>query len=370
MDKKNSKIFIIVGFLVIICVIWILIENYQKHKYNEIQIGAILPMTGDLAFFGEQARNGLKLAEQMINDSGGINGCNLKILLEDGKGIPVDSISAFHSLTVVDSVKIILSIISSVDLAILPKVVKKDILFISHATHPAISKQGTNIFRHSNTVDQEIDKIINFLPPNTKKIVIAYMNDDYGTSFNELFRREMNKKVNEIASIIFERGERDFQLIATKIVNSKPDYLIVCGTGRNLSQLPIRLKTLKFKGKIIFTLGFIASGANKLVSEIINNNYGIDFDFDRTSKGYFDLNKRYQAEFGTDIPTGSIIFFNTVWLLKKAINDAGDDNPTAIINKLNSIKAFQGMGETMEINLKNDILPKLKILKFKSENDK
>ena len=53
-----------------------------------IEIGAILPLSGDLAVFGRQARLGLELAAKEINDGGGLRDREVVILYEDDKGDP------------------------------------------------------------------------------------------------------------------------------------------------------------------------------------------------------------------------------------------------------------------------------------------
>ena len=50
---------------------------------NEILIGTIQDMSGPLASFGKQARNGMLLRIDEVNEQGGIHGRKLKLALED-----------------------------------------------------------------------------------------------------------------------------------------------------------------------------------------------------------------------------------------------------------------------------------------------
>ena len=68
-------------------------------KDNTITIGAILPLTGDAAFYGESVKNGIELAAKQINANGGIKGANLVLVFEDSRALPAEGVSAFKKLT-------------------------------------------------------------------------------------------------------------------------------------------------------------------------------------------------------------------------------------------------------------------------------
>ena len=55
----------------------------QGISKNEILIGTILDISGPIAAFGKQSRNGMQLRLDEINEQGGINGRKLKLLIED-----------------------------------------------------------------------------------------------------------------------------------------------------------------------------------------------------------------------------------------------------------------------------------------------
>ena len=52
-------------------------------KGDPIKIGAVLSLTGPGAGIGQPERNGILLAEQAINEAGGVNGTPIKVLIED-----------------------------------------------------------------------------------------------------------------------------------------------------------------------------------------------------------------------------------------------------------------------------------------------
>ena len=55
----------------------------QGVSKTEIVIGTILDLSGPIAAFGKQSRNGMQLRVDEINEQGGINGRKVKLLVED-----------------------------------------------------------------------------------------------------------------------------------------------------------------------------------------------------------------------------------------------------------------------------------------------
>ena len=55
----------------------------QGVSANEITLGSIQDLSGPLAGFGKQARLGMMLAVDELNEQGGINGRKVKLIVED-----------------------------------------------------------------------------------------------------------------------------------------------------------------------------------------------------------------------------------------------------------------------------------------------
>ena len=78
--------------------IFISIVPASAEERGVIKIGAVLPLTGEGAFWGKNGLNAIKLAEDDINKAGGVNGRKLKIIIEDGKCSGKDAVTAFNKL--------------------------------------------------------------------------------------------------------------------------------------------------------------------------------------------------------------------------------------------------------------------------------
>ena len=58
----------------------------QGVSKGEIVVGTIQDLSGPIAAFGKQARNGMQLRVEEINEQGGINGRKIKLIVEEAGG--------------------------------------------------------------------------------------------------------------------------------------------------------------------------------------------------------------------------------------------------------------------------------------------
>jgi branched-chain amino acid transport system substrate-binding protein len=332
----------------------------QPKNTNEIKIGAILPLTGDAAFMGKIGLRGLSAAEDYINDSVLKNSNKtLKIVFADGNGIPKNSLNALSHLRNIEKTDIIFSIVNAVDLSILPIQEKEKFLFISHATHPSLSGVNDLVFRHSPTVIQEFSILKNYLSNSHSKIALCYMNDDYSIPLKNLLVN--NKIISTDNTVVFNKGESIFIHEATKLKQLNCEKIIICGTGKSLSNLVIKLRELGFNGEIITTLGFKVTGADKLLHGVKSMTF-IDFDDIVIQQKFIGVANKFKQKYKQDITPGEIIFFNSALLIADCIQK-GAISSDSIAAKIKLMHAFEGMGEKIIITDSNDILPKLKISK-------
>lgn len=355
--KKNSIFIALVAIAILAgLAYYINIKNNAGPKNEIVRIGAVLPLTGKAAGVGTPSKEGLMIAEQFINDS--IlkdSNISIELFIEDGEGVPAKSISALNKLRTQDKCDIIFSIVSAVDLSIIPIQSKEKFLFFSHASHPQISNVNDLVFRHSQTVEQEFDLIDKAIDDNWKDAAYIYSNDDYGVSFGNLVKEKCSK-INEYA---INPNDVINKTVLDKILLDKPQYIIINGNAPTLMPVVNALKDKMYSGNIYACMGFAATGGiNQDLREL--NMYYIDFSMnDPTTNG--DLNT-FRSMFGESMGANQIIFFNSALLIGTAVNN-GCYTPEEISKYLKDVKTFDGISESITINEHNDILPPIKLIK-------
>ena len=78
----------------------------------DITIGLVAPLTGPVAAYGDQVRNGAQAAVDAINEKGGVLGEQLVLQLVDDAGDPKQGVSGAN-LLVADGVKYVVGPVTS-----------------------------------------------------------------------------------------------------------------------------------------------------------------------------------------------------------------------------------------------------------------
>ncbi len=194
---------------------------------GEIVMGAIMPLSGDGAAYGEPISRQLLIAVDTLNAEGGINGKNVKIILEDGKCNPKDGATAANKLVNMDGVKVIFGgVCSGETLGAAPIVEEAGVILISpSATSPDISNAGEYIFRTAPSdafaggVAAQAAYDLGF-----RKAAILSENTDYAQGLHRVFSEVFQEFGGEVvASESFNTEDTDFKTTILKLRKKNPD---------------------------------------------------------------------------------------------------------------------------------------------------
>ena len=84
-----------------------------KKDSGSITIGGIYPLSGPVAVYGVEAKNGVEMAVEEINAAGGVNGRMLALVAEDDEGNAEKTVNAYKKLTTKDQAKLIIGSLTS-----------------------------------------------------------------------------------------------------------------------------------------------------------------------------------------------------------------------------------------------------------------
>src|SRR4051812_9360314 len=92
---------------------------------DAIKIGVTQPLTGAFAASGNYVTEGAKIAEAVINASGGVLGRKIQLIIEDNKSNPTEAVATAEKLISKDKVPVLLGAwSSSLTLAVMPKLME------------------------------------------------------------------------------------------------------------------------------------------------------------------------------------------------------------------------------------------------------
>jgi branched-chain amino acid transport system substrate-binding protein len=210
-------------------------NSNQGVSSSEIVVGSIQDLSGPVAAFGKQARNGMMLAADEINEQGGINGRKLKLIVEDGQYDPKKALLAAQKLVSQDKIFAMIGHIGTAhNNAAFPVQFEKNVINFLPLTgaremfEPLHRLKYAFLAPYFTQMQQAVPQLVK--DKNIKKPCILYQDDDYGLEVlrgAESGLKAVNMELAEKTS--YKRGATDFSSQVARMKSSGCD-LVVLGT--------------------------------------------------------------------------------------------------------------------------------------------
>lgn len=333
----------------------------KQPESKEMKIGAILPLTGDIAAYGENCKNGIDLAVDEINSGGGLDGKKVRVVYEDSQGLPQIGVAAIQKLINKDTVSTIIGdVTSGVTLSIAPIANKNKVVILSPgASSPKVTEAGDYIFRNWQSDSLEAEVMAKYaLEKGYGDIAIMYINNDFGKALDETFSKIFVSKGGKILiNEAFEQNEKDFRthLLKIKIFNPQAIYLLSYPqeTPLILQQAKELGLNAQFLGVAAFEDGSLIKIAGKLADGVVYTFAIPPSDEDPTvanfKKNYYS---KYSKGPGLTSDTGYDAIKMIVLTIKLGGGFSGDD----IKEGLYKIKDFHGASGIMSFDRNGDVV--------------
>lgn len=355
-----------IGFLtfLLLCVLSVLlvISGCSKKEPREIRIGAVLPLTGSAAVWGQNAKMGIEIALDEINSSGGIRGKKIRLIYEDSQSLPRNAVSALQKLISTDKVSVVIGdIASSSVLAMAPIAEKNHVVLLSPgASNPDISKAGDYIFRNwqSDALEGDVDAHFAYEKLGYNKAATLYVNNAYGTGLKDVFEEVFRKLGGKILiSESFQQGDTDMRSQIRKIAEANPALIYMPGYPpemaivlRQAKEMGIKIQFLSVQAfddpKILETAGGAAEGAIFSVPKPPDTSNTVVSNFIRKYK------EKFNKEPGVCSDTGYDALKIVCWTIDRTTEISG----SAIQLQLLKLKDFPGAAGATTFDSNGDVV--------------
>jgi branched-chain amino acid transport system substrate-binding protein len=224
----------------------LLLALFALPAHADIEVGLIMPLSGQYAVFGEQARRGAEQAITDLNAAGGILGQKLKLTLADDACDPKQAVTAATQM-VSKGIQMVVGHYCSGSAIPASKVFmdEKVVLITPAATNPKITDEGgPGVFRTCGRDDKQgvvIGQTI-LKEFKDKKLAILHDKSAYGRGLAEEVKKVVNGGgVKEVMFEAFTPGEKDYSAIVTNLKKNNIEMIVMGGyhteTGLILRQL-------------------------------------------------------------------------------------------------------------------------------------
>jgi branched-chain amino acid transport system substrate-binding protein len=359
--KMKKKITISLIILAVI-VAGIAIYFAQKPKEPEtIKIGAILPLTGELSFFGEGDRNALLIFQEQNPD--------VKLIFEDSKGTPKDGLNAANKL-VAQGIKYYITSLSYIVNTIQPVFNKYRYLNLTLNMDPRSEMESKYCMRLYVTFYDEMDKLIELANKlKVKRVAVLYVNvESMHNAVENYLRKRLSEMDVELYSETYDIGTRDFKDLLLKLDKYKPQILRILDFGDKLN---IILKQI-YEGKL-FLNSILLSGVETLLSDYKQFPSAITKKFFFTIPDLLIDEKNpfvqlYSKKYGKSPSYDAVFAYDIAQLLVPFIRKYGYNNVDKVIQEIIRMKEFVGAAAKYQINEYGGISPTISWAKIEDGN--
>lgn len=302
-----------------------------------IKIGAVLPLTGPVAYDGQAKQNGALVAIDQINGSGGLLGKQVELVAEDGACNPAQSVAAAEKLITTQKVPVLMGAFCSSSTGAVMGVTEK--YGVPHVTSVSTAAELTErgnkwFFRATGTsklMAETFASVLKDEAPNNR-LAIFVVNDDWGRTVAEWYAKYFEDLGGTVvATEIFDRSETDLFPYITKIKARNPDIIMMAANTQLAASLTKQIKQMEVQAKLVGEGAFATETYYNLVGDQSEGVLGITeyvptIDSEMNAK----FLEAYKAKTG-ELPTKfSSAGYQDVLILADAIRRAGDTDPAKI----------------------------------------
>lgn len=300
-----------------------------------IKIGGVAPLSGNVAVYGVECKNGIDLAVEEINAAGGVAGKKLVFICEDDEGMPDKTVNAFKKLITKDKVSIVIgSLTSGCAKAITTLAQARGVVQIAPAaTSPDITDAGNFIFRacfidpFQGTVGGK------FAAENlgAKNAAILYdLQNDYSVGLTENFKASFTAAGGRIAAEeSYAGGDKDFNAQLTKIKNASPDVVYLPDYYGTVALIAKQLRAQGIQCPIVGADGWdglVGTAGDEVLNGYYSNHYAIDSTEDKVR----EYVAAFRAKYNKNPNAFAALGYDSVYMVKDAIEAAGSTDAAAV----------------------------------------
>ena len=315
------------------------LASCSKAESNSVKIGGIFPLSGQVAVYGVECKNGVDLAIEEINAAGGINGKPVVLVSEDDEGNPDKTVNAFKKLSTKDGVKVVIGSLTSGSTQAITTLsqASKVVQIAPAATAPAITDAGDFIFR-ACFIDPFQGTVGGKFAAETlgkKRAAILYdIGNDYSVGLADNFKIAFTKAGGSIVSEeSYATNDKDFNAQLTKIKNANPDVVYLPDYYGTVALIA---KQLRAQGINVPMVG--ADGWDGLTSnagdEVLGGYYSNHYAVDSTEPAVKKFVESFRAKYNKDPNSFAALGYDCVYLIRDAIVAAGAEDSIAVRDAL------------------------------------
>ncbi|MDL0419913.1 ABC transporter substrate-binding protein [Caldibacillus thermoamylovorans] len=347
-------------------------------KGDTIKIGANLELSGEVASYGQSISEGMELAIEEINDSGGVDGKKIKVVKVDNKSDNAEAASAAIRLTSQENVLAIIGAATSGNTIAQAQIANdtKTILLSPSGTAPNVTENEDGsineyVFRTSYIDPFQGTVAANFAAKELSVKTAAIYSDsasDYAKGLAAAFKETFQKAGGKIvAEESYVAGDTDFRSTLTRIKSANPEFVFIPGYYEEVGLI---VKQARESGVTVPLMGADGwdsptlvdlAGKDALNNTFITNHYSAQDPDTKIQEFVTKFKEKYKDK---SPDAFNALGYDSVYLLVDAIKRAGSLDREAVKDALEETKDISLVTGVVTIDKKHNPIKSATILEY------
>jgi branched-chain amino acid transport system substrate-binding protein len=339
---------------------------------DEISIGHYASLSGSQATFGQSTDNGIRLAVEAVNQSGGLHGKKIRLITYDDRGDAKEAGTAVTRLINRDQVAAVLGeVASGLSLAGAPVCQEGGIPMVTpSSTAPEITAVGDRIFRICFMNRFQAYACAKFAREQLKAQNVAILYDQklpYSVGLADEFEKQFTAMKGNISTRqSYQEGDQDYSAQLTSIRGSKPDIVFVPGYYTDAANIAVQARKLGIRVPLVGGDGWDSAKLAEIGGDAIDGCYFCTHYFQQDPRPRVqEFLRDYRKQFGTAPDAMAALGFDAARILLAAIEKAPSQSGSDISAALAATKDFDGVTGRISIDPDRNAVKPAIILEMK-----
>jgi len=341
--------------LLFICLFFLNFAHVSK-PLKQVKIGILLPITGDIASFGQDAKNAVILFLEM-HENDFKSTAHVIPLYQDSEGTPQGSVQATNKL-ITDQVDVIVGDLSTTN-TIAASVVSENFkipMISPSATGKDITVGKKYFYRTCYDVTEQGKVLAEFALNKwhaRKFVIITDSDSDYSRDLSQTFKDNVkdfqpskgDKKPHIVGEYSYSKKDKNFSALVSKIKRSSdaPDVVFIPGFPSQVASILKDIADYKLKIKVLGADGWEGPELFDIAGKAANGHViASHFSPQDPNPVVQDFVKKYNARFKRKPGVFAALTFDSMGIVFEAIKQTHEKKIT-LNEALKHIQDFQGV---------------------------
>lgn len=364
---------VFIGAFLLSLALFLSISGCGKSSQNEILIGEYESLTGAEATFGQSSTNGLKLAVEEINTTGGLLGKQIKLITYDDQGKPSEAATVVQKLINKDKVVAVIGEVASSRSKAGAQICQssKIPMVTPASTNPEVTAIGDYIYRVC-FIDPFQATVMSKFALNSLKVkkvaVLQDVKNAYSTGLADFFIKQFKEMGGEIIEVqSYSAGDKDFKAQLTAIKSKNPEGIFIPGYYTDVGLIAIQAREIGITIPLFGSDGWESEKLTegKAKDALEGCYFSTHVSSEDPSPQIQNFIKKYKEKYNMMPDAMSFLAYDAGMIMFDAIKRAGTTDPDKIKDALAKTTNFKGVTGTISINEQRNAVKPAIILEIK-----